>query len=170
MKTTKQIADGLRVSKQQVYRYIKKHCINEALQENGVKYYDETAESLIAQGFSQNTASSEVLQKHINEAPTETAIEAVISMLQKELDAKNKQIADQAELLKAKDKQIENLTSSIDNLTTSLQAEQALHGGTMKQLVAPEEVSEPADVVIDVEPEQKKRGFFSLFKKIRSNQ
>lgn len=161
MKTTKQIADGLGVSKQQVYRYIKKHCINEAHQENGVKYYDETAESLIAQGFSQNTASSEAVQKHIND----TVIDAVVAMLQKELDAKNKQIADQAEQLKAKDEQIKNLTSSIDNLTTSLQAEQALHGGTMKQIVAPEEVSKPTDVVIEAEPEQKKRGFFSLFKK-----
>lgn len=161
MKTTKQIADGLGVSKQQVYRYIKKHCINEAHQENGVKYYDEAAESLIAQGFSQNAASSETEQKHIND----TAIEAVISMLQKELDAKNKQIADQAEQLKAKDEQIKNLTSSIDNLTTSLQAEQALHGGTMKQLVAPEEASEPADVVIEAEPEQKRGLFDFLFKK-----
>lgn len=109
MKTTKQIADGLGVSKQQVYRYIKKHCINEAHQENGVKYYDEAAESLITQGFSQNTASSEAEQKHIND----TAIEAVISMLQKELDAKNEQIA-------AQQRQIEQLTSALDHVGSVL--------------------------------------------------
>ena len=165
MKTTKQIADGLGVSKQQVYRYIKRHNIKEARQENGVMYYDETAESLIIQGFSQKTVSSEAEQKHIND----TAVEAVISMLQKELDAKNKQIADQTEQLRAKDEQIKNLTSSIDNLTVSLKAEQALHGGTMKQLVAPGETT--ATTVEEV-PENKgnehKKGkgwFHNPFKK-----
>lgn len=124
-KTTKQIADELGISKQQVYRYIKKHCIKEAHQENGVMYYDDAAEYLITQGFSEKNKSSETEQKHINE----TAVEAVILMLQKELEAKNAQ-------LEAKDRQIEQLTSALENTTSSLQAAQALHAGTLQQQLA----------------------------------
>ena len=121
-KTTKQIADELGVSKQQVYRYIKRHNIKEAHQENGVMYYDDAAEYLITQGFSEKSKSNETEQKHVND----TALETVILMLQKELEAKNEQ-------LQAKDRQIEQLTSALENTTSSLQAAQALHAGTLQQ-------------------------------------
>ena len=159
MKTTKQIADGLGVNKQQVYRYIKRHNIKEARQENGVMYYDETAESLIIQGFSQKTTSSEAEQKHINE----TVIDAVISMLQKELDAKNEQISAQQKQLEAKDRQIEQLTAALDHTTSSLQAAQALHAGTMQQqLQAP---AEPEVIIEDPQPEKKPGWFTRMFGK-----
>lgn len=93
MKTIKQIADELGVDKQRVYRYIRKNHINEAHQKNGVMHYDEAAEMLIKQGFSKNKslheAHHEVLQNHISD----TVNEAVIEMLQNELQAKNEQIA-----------------------------------------------------------------------------
>lgn len=129
MKTTKQIADGLGVSKQQVYRYIKRHNINEARQENGVMYYDETAENLIAKGFSQKTVSSEVEQKRIND----TAIETVILMLQKELEAKDRQI----EELQAALKREQELHTSAQLLHSQ---EQHLHAATLQQLPAPEPI------------------------------
>lgn len=129
MKTTRQIADELGVSKQQVYRYIKRHNIKEARQENGVMHYDETAESLIKQGFSQNTTSNEAEQKHIND----TAIEAVISMLQKELEAKDRQI----EELQAALKREQELHTSAQLLHSQ---EQHLHAATLKQLPAPESI------------------------------
>lgn len=63
MKTIREIANELGVDKQKVYRFIKQNHINEAhheaLQRSGVKYYDEAAETLIKQGFSDETASSE---------------------------------------------------------------------------------------------------------------
>lgn len=147
-KTTKQIADEIGVSKQQVYRYIKRNCIKEAHQEHGVMYYDEAAEKLIIQGFSEKTESTEAEQKRVNE----TALETVILMLKKELEAKNAQ-------LEAKDRQIEQLTSALENTTSSLQAAQALHAGTMQQqLAAPEESA--AEVV--TEP---KKPWYHVFKK-----
>lgn len=138
-KTTKQIADELGVSKQKVYRYIKRYNIKEAYQEHGTMYYDDAAEHFIAQGFSESSESAEASQKHIDD----TALETVISMLQKELEAKNEQI-------RAKDRQIEQLTSALEHTTSSLQAAQALHAGTLqRQLEAPE-------------PE--KKGWFSKWK------
>lgn len=138
-KTTKQIADELGVSKQQVYRYIKKNRIMEAHQENGTMYYDETAEKLIAQGFSKKIESNEAEQKHTNEA----AIETVISMLQKELEAKDRQI----EELQAALKREQELHTSAQLLHSQ---EQHLHAATLQQLPAPE-----AD----------KKGWFSRWRK-----
>jgi len=73
----KQIADEIGVEKQKVYRYIKKYCINEVHQKNGVKYYSESVQNLIKQGFAEQTASNEVYQNHINEAVDEAVIEVV---------------------------------------------------------------------------------------------
>ena len=53
-------------------------------------------------------------------------LEAVISMLQHELEVKNGQI-------EALQRQNEQLTSALENTTSSLQAAQALHAGTMQQ-------------------------------------
>ena len=154
MKTTKQIADELGVSKQQVYRYIKKHCIKESRQENGTMYYDETAETLIIQGFSEKTESTEAEQKHTND----TALDAVIKMLQKELEAKDRQI----EELQAALKREQELHTSAQGLHAR---EQQLHAATLKQLPAPaqegsENSSEPTQ---DLEP--RKKGFFNRWKK-----
>jgi predicted DNA-binding transcriptional regulator YafY len=133
MKTTKQIADELGVSKQQVYRYIKKHNIKEARQENGTMYYDDAAEHLITQGFSEKTKSSETEQKHT----TDTALETVILMLRKELEAK--------------DRQIEALQKALDQ-------EQQLHAATMKQIEPPKTLELEA-------PKPEKKGWFSKWKK-----
>jgi U3 small nucleolar ribonucleoprotein component len=144
MKTIREIADELGVDKQKVYRFIKQNRINEAhheaLQRNGVKYYDEAAEALIKQGLSVNDVSSEahhevlhdVLQNRINE----TVFDAVIERLQKELDRKNEQLA-------VKDKQIEELNARLAEVSSALvaaqqtaQAAQALHAGTLQSQLA----------------------------------
>lgn len=152
MKTIKEIADEIGVDKQKVYRYIKQHCISEAhheahhdvLQRNGVKYYDEAAETLIKQGFLEKIASSEALhevhhgahQNHINEAVGDTVDavrDALISMLQGELESKNQQLA-------VKDKQIDDLNARLAEVSAALvaaqqtaQAAQALHAGTIQR-------------------------------------
>lgn len=105
-KTVKQIADELKIDKQKVYRYIKKKHINEvhheAHQKNDVKYYDETAESLIKQGLSGNCASSEahheVHQNYINDTLLDTLL-MQSETLKKELEIKNEQIKSLTERL-----------------------------------------------------------------------
>ncbi len=102
MKTTKQIADELGIDKQRVYRYIKKNCINEALQKNRVKYYDDAAETVIKQGFLEKTTSSEVLHEVHQKCISDTVIDTLLmqsEMLKKELEIKNKQIEELAERL-----------------------------------------------------------------------
>lgn len=117
MKTIKQIADELGVPKQRVYRYIKSNHINEAHQENGVMYYDDVAETTIKQAFSQNGTTSkeahEAHQNHINDT--------VIDVLKNQLEVK--------------DKQIEQLQRTVEQLTAALTAAQALNAADKQQLL-----------------------------------
>lgn len=133
-KTIKEIADELGIDKQKVYRYIKKNHINEAchevLQKNGVKRYDEAAESLIKQGVLGECVSDEshheALQNHINETVSDAVSEALIDMLRKELEMKNEQIRD----LNAR---LAESNAALVAAQQTAQAAQALHAGTIQQ-------------------------------------
>lgn len=121
MKTIKQIADELGVSKQRVYRCIKRHRISEAHQENGVMWYDDTAESLIRQDFMRGKP----LHEAHHEAHHEAVIDTVISMFQRELDVKNQQIADLNERLAESN-------AALVAAQRTAEVAQALHAGTIK--------------------------------------
>lgn len=160
-KTIKEIADELGVEKQKVYRYIKQHRISEvhheAHQRSGAKYYDEAAETLIKQGFSSQTASSEshrevhheAHQKRINEAVNE----AVIDMLRKELEIKNEQIRE----LNAR---LAEVSSALVAAQQTAQVAQALHAGTIRQqLTSGDAAEEPEET-----PTEERRGWlYRLF-------
>jgi len=143
-KTIRQIADELGIDKQKVYRYIRRNHINEAHQtassDTVAKWYDEAAQSQIKQHFSKFVTSDEV---H-HEVHQSTSNDVLISMLQKELDIKNKQI--------------EELTSALSETSKALHAAQALHAGTLQtNLIANES---------EDKPQEKSRGLFSwLFKR-----
>lgn len=87
MKTLKQIADELGVSKQQVYRFVKAECINEvhhealeAHQSKLVKYYDEAAESTIKSYFQGKAQPIEVhheVHHEVHQSPDEAHHDAV---------------------------------------------------------------------------------------------
>lgn len=122
MKTIKQMADSLKIDKQRVYRFIRKNCISEVHQEAGMMYYDEAVEMQVQKHFLKNTASSEVHQTVSNDA----TIDAVISMLQGELEIKNEQIRE----LNAR---LAESNAALVVAQQSAQAAQVLHAGTMKQ-------------------------------------
>lgn len=126
MKTIREIANELGVDKQKVYRFIKQNHINEAhheaLQRSGVKYYDEAAETLIKQGFSDETASSEAHHEAHQNRINEAVFDAVIEMLQKELEIKNEQIKE--------------LNERLSECSAALLAAQVLHAGTIQKEIA----------------------------------
>ena len=110
--------------------------LHEALQKNGVKQYDEAAETLIKQGLSEESTSSEalheVLQNHINEAVFDTVSEAVIDMLRKELEIKNEQIRE----LNAR---LAESNAALVAAQQTAAAAQALHAGTIQQQLLSDE-------------------------------
>lgn len=101
-KTLKQLADELGVDKQKLYRFVKKNHINEVHQEahqsTSVMQYDEAAQKLIKQAFSQKEVHQEVHQNHINDAVVDVLLKQS-ELLKKELEIKNKQIEDLSERL-----------------------------------------------------------------------
>ena len=150
--STKQIADKLNLPKQKVYRCIKLNHIKEAHTEtvkgNTVLMYDKQAieqiESILQDGAS---VSSEAVHEVHHEAVNEALNEAVL----KQLDILNEQ-------LKAKDKQIENLTKLLDQ-------EQQLNAMNQQKILALDtKLEEPTE---PVEPdEEPPKGFWSkIFKK-----
>lgn len=125
MKTIKQLSEELGVSKQKVYRYIKKNCINEALQRNGMMYYDEAVEVLLKRELLKNSASSEV---HHEAHQTASNDAEMMQFLKQQLQVKDQQIEQLQD-------QISQLTMALENTTASLKASQALHAGTIQQQI-----------------------------------
>ena len=115
MKTIKQIADELGVSKQKVYRFIVRNHITASSEVKRSKLYDESAEMLIKQGFLEDElhqkSHHEVHQNHIND----TVSEAVIELLRKELEQKNEQLQEKDRQIREKDRQISEMQAQLSS-------------------------------------------------------
>lgn len=120
-KTIKQIADELEVSKTAVYKKIDNLGLRSSLRKIANQFtVDKTQEKLIKQAFLENQSQTKnANQVCENDNQSQTSLQ-LISMLQKELDIKNKQIeelnlrlaeahkmAEQAQQLHGADKALE---------------------------------------------------------------
>lgn len=106
MKTIKQLADDLGISKQKLYRYIKTNHINDVHRIESTIYIDDALENKLYQHFNENTTSADAHQTTSNDA----VIEALLTQL------------------KTKDEQIEKLQQLLDQ-------EQQLHLQTQNKLL-----------------------------------
>jgi transcriptional antiterminator len=146
MKTIAQLAKELGVSKTAVRNKIANLGLQTSLQKNGNQFaIDSEKESLIINAFNQNSQT-----KNENQTQTETetvsdSVSVLISILQTELDVKNKQIDD----LNAR---LAEMTAALRASQETANLEQALHAGTIKKqlLAAPDPEGKP--------------GFFARFK------
>lgn len=160
MKTIRQIADEIGVSKQAVYKRYKGKlhtvCAPYAHTVQGVLYLSEQAETLIKQDFLQNDRSNGAhTERSIGAVPEQSQDAGVVAVLQATIDTLQGQ-------LEVKDRQIEQQAQTITRLTDALAAAQqtaaaaqALHAGTIQQVLACEDGVEQQGK----EPE-KKRGWF----------
>ena len=90
MKTIKEIADEIGVSKTAVRKKIENLGLRSSLQKNGNQFaIDESQEKLIKSAFIEN--KTETKTETSSRTETET-VSTLVSMLQRELDIKNKQI------------------------------------------------------------------------------
>ncbi len=91
MKSTKQIADILGVSKMTVYRFIKSNNITETSQDGRTLLYDDTSVKLIVKGLSEKT---DVTPNDTSDFKEDYVIklEEMNVFLKKEIEDKNNQI------------------------------------------------------------------------------
>lgn len=127
MKTIKQIADELGVSKQKVYRFIVRNHITASSEVKQSKLYDEATEMLIKQGILEDEpyqkSHHEAHQNHIND----TVSEAVIELLRKEMEQKNEQLQEKDRQIREKDQQISEMQAQLSMNQKLMDQEQQLH-------------------------------------------
>lgn len=152
MKTIAQVAKELGVSKTAVRNKIANLGLQTSLQKNGNQFsIDEQQEALIIKEFSQKTQTENENQTETKTETVSDSVSVLISMLQSELEIKNKQIDD----LNAR---LSETTAALLAAQETANVEQALHAGTIKnqlQLTERSDLNYPDDL-----------GFFSrIFKK-----
>ena len=171
MKTIRQIADEIGVSKQAVFKKIKREPLSTSLQGltatvDGRLMVEVDGEKLIKQAFSENAPSTTDNQltgavDGLVDAPStknaeKTAeVDGVISVLQATIDTLQGQ-------LEVKDRQIEKLTEALVAAQQTAAAAQALHAGTIQQQLLTGEAGADQQ---GQEPEQKRGWFSKLFGK-----
>ena len=165
MKTIKQIADDLGVSKQAVSKQLPRlPPTTVTTNEKGVKLIDTSGEAILKTLISPKSPT-----KPPTTPPTDKEFtNKLIAILESELANKNQQ-------LEVKDEQIKELNARLAEAHAIINSEQLLHGGTLqKQLHSSDNETQPPHVdgqdseeldvtVIRHENKQKKRGFFGLF-------
>ena len=170
MKTIRQIADEIGVSKQAVYKRYKGKlhtvCAPYAYTEQGVLYLSEQAETLIKQDFLKNDRSKGAhtdahtersfgtVPEQLQEARVVAVLQATIETLQGQLEVKDRQIEQQAQT-------ITRLTDALAAAQQTAAAAQALHAGTIQQQLITGEVGVDQQSRV---PEQKRGWFSKLFR------
>lgn len=108
LKTTKEIADLIGVSKSTVYRYIKSNAIHESRRTGSTLLYDESVQELIKQHFN-DSIESQTDSKRISDESVGLLNKELIAVLKNQIDL-------QVEQLNIKDTQIAELQKSNDQL------------------------------------------------------
>lgn len=148
MKTIRQIADEIGVSKTAVNKQIANLGLRSGLRKNGNQFaIDEHQEALIKQAFSEKSQTETENQSQTKTQTENHEVGDLVCVLQATIDTLQGQ-------LEVKDRQIAKLTEALVAAQQTAAAAQALHAGTMKQQLLSGESG--AD---QQEPEQKKAGF-----------
>ena len=152
MKTIRQIADEIGVSKTAVNKQIANLGLRSGLRKNGNQFaIDEHQEALIKQAFSEKSQS-----EIENQTQTENhEVSDLVCVLQATIDTLQGQ-------LEVKDRQIEKLTEALVAAQQTAAAAQALHAGTIQQQLLTGEAGADQQ---GQEPEQKRGWFSKLFGK-----
>ena len=156
MKTIRQIADEIGVSKTAVSKQIANLGLRSGLRKNGNQFaIDEHQEALIKQAFSEKSQTENANQSQTKTQTENHEVGALVCVLQATIDTLQGQ-------LEVKDRQIEQQAQTITRLTDALAAAQqtaaaaqALHAGTIQQQLL------IGDAGADQQEPEQKRGWFS---------
>lgn len=157
MKTIRQIADEIGVSKTAVNKQIANLGLRSGLRKNGNQFaIDEHQEALIKQAFSEKSQTEIENQSQTKTQTENHEVSDLVCVLQATIDTLQGQ-------LEVKDRQIEKLTEALVAAQQTAAAAQALHAGTIQQQLltgeagADQQGQEP-------EPGEKRGWFRKLFR------
>lgn len=151
MKTIRQIADEIGVSKTAVNKQIANLGLRSGLRKNGNQFaIDEHQEALIKEAFSEKSQTEIENQTQTKTQTENHEVTDLVCVLQATIDTLQGQ-------LEVKDRQIEKLTEALVAAQQTAAAAQALHAGTIQQQLLTGEAGADQQ---GQEPE-KKRGWFS---------
>ena len=127
MKTIRQIADEIGVSKTAVSKQIANLGLRSGLRKNGNQFaIDEHQEALIKQAFFEKTQTEIENQTQTKSQTENHEVSDLVCVLQATIDTLQGQ-------LEVKDRQIEKLTEALIAAQQTAAAAQALHAGTIQQ-------------------------------------
>ena len=152
MKTIRQIADEIGVSKTAVNKQIANLGLRSGLRKNGNQFaIDEHQEALIKQAFSEKSQTEIENQSQTKTQTENHEVGDLVCVLQATIDTLQGQ-------LEVKDRQIAKLTEALVAAQQTAAAAQARHAGTLKQ-----QLLSGARGADQQEPEQKKSWFSKIF-------
>ena len=155
MKTIRQIADEIGVSKTAVSKQIANLGLRSGLRKNGNQFaIDEQQEALIKQAFFEKTKTEIENQSQTKTQTENREVGDLVCVLQATIDTLQGQ-------LEVKDRQIEKLTEALVAAQQTAAAAQALHAGTIQQQLLTGEAGADQQ---DQAPEQKRGWFSKLFR------
>ena len=127
MKTIRQIADEIGVSKTAVSKQIANLGLRSGLRKNGNQFaIDERQETLIKQAFLEKSQTEIENQTQTKSQTENHEVSDLVCVLQATIDTLQGQ-------LEVKDRQIEKLTEALIAAQQTAAAAQALHAGTIQQ-------------------------------------
>lgn len=138
MKTIKQIAEEVCVSKQAIRNQIAKLGLQSSLQKNGNQFViDYEQEMAIKQSFEKISQSESAKQVQSNAQTESDSLCIVVSVLQEQLKVKDGQLAE-------KDKQIKDLTDTVKSQAQSINADRHNElAGTLQMQLMDGEIAKP---------------------------
>ena len=155
MKTIRQIADEIGVSKTAVNKQIANLGLRSGLRKNGNQFaIDEHQEALIKQAFSEKSQTEIENQSQTKTQTENHEVGDLVCVLQATIDTLQGQ-------LEVKDRQIAKLTEALVAAQQTAAAAQALHAGTIQQQLLTGEAGADQQ---DQAPEQKRGWFSKLFR------
>lgn len=144
MKTVKEIAEELGVSRQSVHNEMSRQGIRKLSSKPGAAaLLDDNEAALIIKAFQdrRNKAVKQVTVK------SQSTIDTLIDILKTDIDAKNRQIEALQEENKAFLEQLEKANQTIEDLQKTIQQAQFLHAETIQQITQKAENPEGQKVV-----------------------
>lgn len=164
MKTIKQIADELGVSKTAIRKKIENLGLSDKLSKNGNQFsINKSQEIMIKSAFSKNITETENHKPVTESLGSFQLVSDLVDTLKLQLEAKDKQLEEKDKQLAEQQQSIKALTEALADTANSLKAAQLLHAGTMQKELIGENTGDKTKEQQESSTNVEKKGFLKKF-------